>query len=192
VSTSRKMLRTVAVIGLMGGLLAAGAFSAFTSDADNPGDIVASGSVVLADNDGGTALYSMSGAKPGDASTPTCIRVIYTGSLNATVKLFTPSTIGSLGPYVNLKIEAGTQASPSFPSCTGFAAETTLFDAALSTFPTSYGAGISDFPGTVATKWVNGDSVIYRVTATLSASAPDSAQGATTGSHTLRWEAQNQ
>jgi hypothetical protein len=34
--------------------------------------------------------------------------------------------------------------------------------------------------------------VVYRVTATLSASAPDSAQGATTGLHTIRWEAQNQ
>ena len=45
---------------------------------------------------------------------------------------------------------------------------------------------------TSATKWVNGNTVDYRVTATLSASAPDTAQAATTGSHTIRFEARNQ
>lgn len=187
-----KVLRTLVVVGVVGGLAALGVFSAFTSQADNPGNIVTAGSVTLTDNDGGTALYNVTAAKPGQASTPTCIRVAYSGSLDANVKLYTPSTIGALGPDVNLKIEAGTQASPSFPSCTGFSAETTLFDAALSTFPTSYASGVSDFPGTSATKWVSGDAVVYRVTATLSSSVLDAQQGASTGTHTLRWEAQNQ
>lgn len=190
--TPKKVLRTVVVVGVIGGLAAVGAFSAFTSQADNPGNSITAGSVTLADNDGGNALYSIADAKPGATSGPQCIRVSYTGSLDANVKLYTPSTIGDLGPQVNLKIESGTQASPSFPSCTGFAAETTLFDAALSTFPTSYASGIADNPGTTATKWVANDAVVYRVTATFSASAPDSAQSDTTGTHTLRWEAQNQ
>lgn len=190
--TPKKVLRTVVVVGVIGGLAAVGAFSAFTSQADNPGNSITAGSVTLADNDGGTALYSIDDAKPGDTSGPQCIRVSYTGSLDADVKLYTPSAIGDLGPQVNLKIESGTQASPTFPSCTGFAAETTLFDGPLSTFPTTYAGGISDNPGTTATKWIEDDAVVYRVTATLSASAPDSAQGDTTGPHTLRWEAQNQ
>jgi hypothetical protein len=192
-SKTRKVLRSLVVIGVVGGIAALGASSAFTSQADNPGNDFTAGTVTLADNDGGTALYSLSNAKPGQATTPTCIRVSYSGSLDADVKLYTPSTVGALGPYVNLKIEAGTQVAPSFPSCTAFVSETTLFDAALSTFPTSYASStITDYPGTVATKWVNGDSVVYRVTATLSSGAPDSAQGATTGAHTLRWEARNQ
>lgn len=191
-SRGKKVLQTLVVVGVVGGLSAFGVFSAFTSQADNPGNTVTAGSVVLADNDAGAALYSVSNAKPGTASTPTCIRVNYSGSLDADVKLYTPSTIGALGPYVTLKVEAGTQVTPSFPSCTGFVAETTLFDAALSTFPTTYAGGVSDYPGTTATKWVSGDAVVYRVTATVSASAPDSAQSATTGSHTLRWQAQNQ
>ena len=58
--------------------------------------------------------------------------------------------------------------------------------------PRQPGDGVVDFPGTVATKWVTNDSVVYRVTATLSASAPDTAQGQTTNSHIIRWEAQNQ
>lgn len=188
----RKILRTVVVVGAVGAVAAMGAFSAFTSQADNPSNSVTAGTVTLADNDSGTALYSLANAKPGDTSGPQCVRVSYTGSLDADVKLYTPSTIGALGPEVNLKIEAGTQASPSFPSCTGFVAQTTLFDAALSTFPTTYAGGISDYPGTAGTKWVNADAVVYRVTATLSASAPDGAQGDTTDPHTLRWESRNQ
>lgn len=191
-SRTRKVLKTLLVVGVVGTVAGVGSFSAFTSQADNDDNVVAAGTVVLADNDGGTTpLYEITDAKPGSTQT-SCIRVAYTGSLDATVKLYTPSTIGDLGPEVNLKIESGTQASPSYPSCTGFSAETTLFDAALSTFPTTYAGGVTDYPGTVATKWVNGDAVVYRVTATLSASAPDSAQGDTTGLHTLRWEAQNQ
>ena len=100
--------------------------------------------------------------------------------------------LGPLGPSVNLKIEPGTQASPSFPSCTGFSADgAAIFDAALSTFPTTYAGGVADFPG-AGSAWTNGDAVVYRVTATLSSNAPDSAQGATTGLHTIRWEARNQ
>jgi hypothetical protein len=185
------ILKTLLVVGTVGTMAGVGSYSAFTSQADNNSNRVAAGTVVLADNDGGsTPLYDITTAKPGSTQT-SCIRVSYTGSLPATVKLYTPSTIGALGPEVNLKIESGTQASPSFPSCTGFAAETTLFDAALSTFAASYAAGVTDFPG-AGSSWTNGDAVVYRVTATLSASAGDSAQGATTGLHTLRWEAQNQ
>jgi hypothetical protein len=192
VSKATKVLRTLVVVGVVGALAAVGVFSNFTSQADNPSNNVTAGTVALADNDSGTALYNLTNAKPGQAATATCIRVNYTGSLDADVNLYTPSTVGALGPNVNLKIEAGTQTTPVFPSCVGFSAETTLFDAALSTFPTTYSAGVSDFPGTVATKWVNGDAVIYRVTATVSSSAPDSAQSQTTGSTTLRWEARNQ
>lgn len=192
-STTRKVIRSLVVVAVLGGLAALGAFSAFSSQTDNPGNNVTAGTVTLADNDGGSALYSISNAKPG-SSQESCIRVSYSGSLDADVKLFTPSTIGSLGQYVNLKIEPGTQALPVYPSCTGFTADAggAIFDNTLNNFPTSYASGVSDYPGAVATKWANGDAVVYRVTATLSSSAPDSAQGGTTGSHTIRWEARNQ
>jgi predicted ribosomally synthesized peptide with SipW-like signal peptide len=190
-SKTTKVLRTLVVMGVVGGLAALGVFAAFSSQTDNPGNNVTAGTVTLADNDSGTALYDIANAKPGSTQT-SCIRVNYTGSLDADVKLFTPSTIGALGPHVTLKIESGTQAAPVFPTCVGFSAETTLFDAALSTFPTTYAGGVSDNPGIVASKWVNNDAVVYRVTATLAANAPDTAQGNTTGSHILRWEARNQ
>jgi hypothetical protein len=186
-----RALRTLMVLAAIGGLATLGAFSAFSSQANNPNNRVSSGTVTLGDNDGGVALYDFTDAKPGDSET-SCIRVAYTGSLDANVRLFTPDTIGSLGQYVNLTIEPGSQASPSFPSCTNFTADgAAIFNAALSTFPTTYSGGVVDFPGATSA-WENGDAVVYRVTATLSASAADAAQGLTTGLHTIRWEAQNQ
>jgi hypothetical protein len=188
---TRKVVRSLVVLAAVGGLATLGALSAFTSQANNPDNRVSAGTVTLADNDGGVALYDFTNAKPGDSES-SCIRVNYTGSLDANVRLYTPDTIGSLGPQVNLTIEPGTQASPSFPSCTDFTADgAAIFDAALSTFPTSFAGGVVDFPAATSA-WENGDAVVYRVTATLSESAPDGAQGATTGLHTIRWEAQNQ
>lgn len=191
-SKTRKILLSLVVLGGVASLATLGAFSAFTSQTENPGNRVTAGTVTISDNDGGTALYTMTAAKPGQ-STTSCIQVTYTGSLAADVHLYTPSTIGPLGPQVNLKIEPGTQATPSFPSCTGFTPDASgaIFDAALSAFPTTYAAGVVDNPGATGA-WTTNDKVVYRVTATLSASAPDSAQGADTGAHTLRWEARNQ
>jgi hypothetical protein len=195
-SNRTKILRTLVVLGVLACIAGAGVFSAFSSQTDNPGNVVTAGSVTLTDNDAGSALYALTAAKPGDSQT-SCIKVTYTGSLNANVRIYTPSAIGELGPNVTLKIEPGTQASPSFPSCTGFTPDSggALFEGTLAGFAAannSYANGIVDFPGTVATKWVTNDSVVYRVTATLSASAPDAAQGKTTGTHIIRWEAQNQ
>jgi predicted ribosomally synthesized peptide with SipW-like signal peptide len=192
-SKRKKVLRTILVAGVLSALAALATFSAFSSQTDNPGNNVTAGTVALTDNDGGTAAYNVSNTKPGQSSTPFCIRVAYSGSLDADLKMYTPSAIGSLGQYVNLKVEPGSQAVPN-TNCAGFVADASgaVFDAALNTFPTSYATGVSDYPGSAATKWVNTDAVVYRVTATLSAGAPDVAQGLTTGSHTIRFEARNQ
>jgi hypothetical protein len=192
VENTGRIIRTALILGAVCLVGAIGAFSAFSSQTDNAGNVVSSGTVVLADNDAGASLYGITNAKPG-SSQASCIRVVYTGSLDADVHLYTPSTIGPLGPYVNLKIEAGTQSSPSFPSCSGFTPDAggAIYDGALSSFPTSYAGGVVDYPGS-GSKWAKEDAVVYRVTASVSASAPDSAQGATTGSHTIRWEAQSQ
>ena len=195
-SNRTKILRTLAVLGVLACIAGAGVFSAFSSQTDNPGNVVTAGTVTLADNDAGSALYSLTAAKPGD-SQQSCIKVTFFFNDTATTEIYTPSTIGELGPNVTLKIEPGTQTTPSFPSCIGFTPDSggALFEGTLSAFASehnSFATGIVDYPGTSATKWVTNDAVIYRVTATLSASAPESAQGKTTGSHIIRWEAQNQ
>jgi hypothetical protein len=195
-SNRSKVLRTLLVVGIVACIAGAGVFSAFSSSTENPGNIIAAGTVILEDNDAGTALYAITGAKPGDTKT-SCIKVTYKGSLPATLKLFTPSTIGELGPYVNLKVETGTQTgTPTYPSCEGFtpAASPTVYEGTLAAFATEHSAfanGITTNPG-AQTKWETNNSVVYKFTATLSSTAPEAAQGKTTGSHIIRWEAQNQ
>jgi hypothetical protein len=189
---TKKVVRTIVVAGVLCALASIATFSAFSSQADNPGNNVTAGTVTLASNSAASAMYNMTAAKPGDASTPKCIKVSYTGSLTSNVKFYTPSTVGSLGQYVNLKVEKGTQGtSAGNGDCTGFTPSgTDLFNGNLNTLGTSYASGTAASGPTGAT-WSNGDAVAYRVTATLSSSAPDTAQGQSTNSHVLRWEAQN-
>jgi len=140
-------------------------------------------------------MYSIASAKPGE-SVSKCIKVTYTGSLDADVHIYTGSTIGSLGQYVDLTITPGTQTTSTFPSCTGFTADPggAIYTGTLQNFGStknSYANGVVDYPGS-GTKWATNESVVYQVTAALQSSAPDAAQGLTTGAHTFTWEARNQ
>lgn len=193
--TSTKVLLTALCVGALGSFAAMGVFGAFSATTSNAGNTITAGTVAIADNDAGAAMYSIANAKPGE-SVSKCIKVTYTGSLDADVHIYTTSTIGSLGQYVELTITPGTQATPSFPSCTGFTADSggALYTGTLQNFGStknSYATGVVDYPGS-STKWAGNEAVVYQVTATLQSSAPDTAQGLTTGSHTFTWEARNQ
>jgi hypothetical protein len=195
VKTTTKVLLTALCVGALGSLAAMGVFGAFSATTSNAGNTITAGTVAIADNDAGAAMYSIANAKPGE-SVSKCIKVTYTGSLDADVRIYTTSTIGALGQYVDLTITPGTQTTPSFPSCTGFTADAggALYTGTLQNFGStknSYANGVVDYPGT-GTKWTTNEAVVYQVTATLQSSAPESAQGATTGSHTFTWEARNQ
>jgi hypothetical protein len=110
------------------------------------------------------------------------------------VKLYTTSTIGALGPYIDLQIRTGS-GSPTFPGCTGFTPDAAdLYSGTLANFGstyTSWANGLLDAGPGANTSWVNGNSVVYRFTLTLQASAPDAAQNTSTGSHAFTWEARN-
>jgi len=195
VKTTTKVLLTALCVGALGSLAAMGVFGAFSATTTNAGNTITAGTVAIADNDAGAAMYSIANAKPGE-SVSKCIKVTYTGSIDADVRIYTTSTIGSLGQYVDLTITPGTQTTPSFPSCTGFTADSggALYTGTLQNFGStknSYATGVVDYPGS-GTKWATNEAVVYQVTATLQSSAPDTAQGLTTGSHTFTWEARNQ
>lgn len=190
-----KVLLTVLAVGALGSLAAFSVFGAFSATTTSAGNQISAGTVAIGDNDAGAAMYALTDAKPGD-TVSRCIKVTYTGSLAADVHLYTTSSIGSLGQYVDLTITPGSQAAPTFPSCTGFKADTgePLYSGTLAGFgaaKNSYANGVADAPGKAA-KWVSGDSVVYQVTATLQSSAPEAAQGLTTGAHAFTWEARNQ
>jgi hypothetical protein len=190
VSTTKKVLRTVVVLGLIGAFAAVGAFSAFSSQTENPNNQLTAGTVELSDNDSGSALYNVSNAKP-DTAYERCIEVSYGGSLPAEVRMYRSSgTLGALAGHVTVKVEAGTQTSPSFPGCTGFtpAAGPALYNNLLSTLPTGWTGGLAAVPAGDA-DWDQNEKLVYRVTLTMDSDAGN--QNQSVGTHTLRWEARN-
>lgn len=191
-----KLLASVLAVGALGSVAGLGIYGAFTTTTSNTGNEISAGTVTLSDNDSGSALYTLTGAAPGDSITK-CIKVSYSGSLAADVDLYThDGTIGPLAPYVNLTITQGTQTSSTFPSCTGFtpkSAGAVLYSGTLENFGTTHydaASGLATFPG-LSDVWGEGDSVVYQFQATVDPNAPISAQATTTGSHGFIWTAVN-
>ena len=197
-SKTRKTLVTLLVIGVVGALAGVGTFSAFSSTTSDSGNVFAAGTVFISDNDAGSFMYNVSNQKPGDTVVK-CIRLTYTGSLAANVKLYTTSSIGALGSYIDLTIEKGSMpGATTFPNCTGFSSESTIFSpgtlASFGSSATSYASGISAFPAS-QTQWNQNDTLVYRFTLTLqdnNGANGGSGGPITTGSHSFTWEAQNQ
>lgn len=193
-ANKQKVLLSTLVVGVLCGLTTLGVFGVFSATTQNAGNEVSTGTVAISDNDAGSALYNVTGAKPGD-TVSRCIRTTYTGSLPSNVHLYSTSTPGALAQYVDLTVTKGTQIGGAFPSCTGFTADTAgvVFNGTLQGFEqarTSYATGVDTNPGS-QTSWVTGNSVVYKVDATLQLTTPDAGQGASSGVHTFVWEARN-
>lgn len=193
-TTGRKALGSVLVVGVLGSVSALGVFGAFSATTQNAGNEISTGTVALGDNDAGQAMFQVSNAEPGDTFTR-CIKVTYTGSLEAEVKNYLRSTPGPLSPYLSLKLERGTQTTGGFPDCGNFAPATTapiVYDNAFTspTMPRSPETAIAENP-VDKTAWNQGDSLALRMTLSLSSAMPDTIQGASTGDATVVWEAKN-
>jgi hypothetical protein len=186
----------------------AASYAAFSATTSNVGNNWSVGSVVLADDDTGSAMFTTgtvgtgqvgtAGLKPGQIVT-NCVKVSYTGSLAATVKLYGTSlseTVGTGGTgllaYLHIKIEEGTAGAFG---CAAFAGPTTIWDTSthgavasdlLSVFPVTYATG----PSSALGSWTSSSFRVYKFTLTVDASAPDTSQGAT-ATATFNWQAQN-
>lgn len=186
-SKNKKLLLTALVVGLAASVGGFGVFAAFSGTTSNPNNSFAAGTVAIEDNDGDTALFTNAvKKKPGDYDR--CIKVKYTGSLDATVKLYSSAITGT-GSDLNLTVAKGTGAAAD---CSDFVSAGTVFGPnTLATFDdhSAFGNGLAVNPGS-ATKWVAGDELTFRFRITV----PDanSAQGKTVDPFTLTWEAQNQ
>jgi hypothetical protein len=189
---SKKKLVAGAVVPLAvlasGGLVWQSSYSAFSATTSSPTNNWTAGTVALSDDDSNTAMFTATNMKPG-ATGVKCIAVTSTGSLASTVKLYSTaySTTNALATNINLKVEEGTGATTA--SCAGFTGASTLFDAALSSFgttKTSFATGVSSWAPTGAAN----ETKSYRITYTLSASTPDTAQGGTAALG-FTWESQN-
>ena len=192
-SRGRKTLLSLLLVGALGAVAGIGTFSAFSATTVNAGDSFAAGTVVISDDDANAAMYTITGAKPNDVVTR-CIRVTYTGSLPALVRLYTTTPINAFGQYVTLSIDKGTMpGATTFPNCTGFTPDAVpnIFTGTLSSFGTDRTNFATDVPANpgAAVQWVNNDTVVYRFTLTMQDNAL--AVGGSSGVHSFTWEAQN-
>jgi hypothetical protein len=197
-SRKRKTLLTLCVVAAVAAIAVLATFSAFSTTTSNPSNSFTAGNVSIGDNDAGGAMFpaaTFANQGPGSSASK-CIKVTYTGSLDSTVKLYTPSTAGAGAEYINLTITAGTQPTSTFPNCDSSTftpvAGAPVFSGTVASFDTAhsnFGNGFSVFPGN-GTKWVQNDALVYKFD--MSVQDTNDAQDATTGNIEFRWEAQNQ
>jgi predicted ribosomally synthesized peptide with SipW-like signal peptide len=193
-SKARKFVLTAIVLGVLALLASLGTFAAFTDTTSNSGNQIQSGTVAVDQHAGAITLYNVTNQKPGDA-TSKCVRVTYTGTLPATVKLYTSSTVTN-GSLYNLRIERGSGLTTlnSTMSCAGFTATADVFATnALGTFATSNNSWTNGAATNGGSAWSNGTSEDYRFTITQNYDATSGAHRTVTasGAHTFVWEARN-
>jgi len=184
-NSARKVLWSVLVVAALGGLAAFGAFSAFSDTTSNPNNDFAAGTVTIGNN-ATSPLYSVSNGKPGTASTDRCIKITYSGSLPATVKLYRASLSGTLGQYLDLTVTKG---SGSQENCSDFVAGSSVYSSTLQSFATDWSTGLALTNGSNSATWSNGDAVTYKFSAVIQDN--NAAKGLNTGTHSFTWEARN-
>jgi len=167
-------------------------YAAFSATTSSPTNNWSTGTVVLADDDSNTAMFTATALKPGSTASK-CIAVTSSGSLASTVKLYGTgkTATNSLDTHLDLVVEQGTGGTFA-GGCTGFtvdAGAANTFTGTLAAFATAY-TNFSNGFGTFAPTGASSQTKVYKVTYTLNASAPNSVQGST-ASMGLTWEAQN-
>jgi predicted ribosomally synthesized peptide with SipW-like signal peptide len=195
-SARRKLYLSMLLVAAIGLVSGSATWSAFSGSTDNSSNSFAAGTVVIDDNDAGGSLLSMADAKLGDVQTG-CIKITYSGSLNAAVRL-SAATTGPLASYLDLTVTRGT-AVTTFPLCVGFTPDGTdyigqgngvIYKGGLGSFPTAGAPLVDPTPGSPET-WSNGENHVYQFEVTLPPGAPAAGQGLSS-TLSFTWEAQNE
>lgn len=187
---SARVILAGVVVGIIGsaGFIWQGTNAAFTASTQNGVNSWTSGTVVVADDDSGSALFSAGPVVPGDTGSR-CIAVTYSGSVAATVHFYTSAVSGGLTPYLDVRVEEGAGAGNvgSAASCAGFSG-TTVWSGrldALGSTVTDFASGVGTFAPTGS-----GQTQVYRITWTVDPAAGDALQG-TAATASFVWEAQS-
>ena len=162
------------------------AFTASTSNGSNSWGASTRGLT----NDSTGPMFSISNMIPGTTGSK-CLAVTSTGTVPATVKLFTAlgaAVSNDISPYINVTIQPG--AGGTFGSCSTFTSTATEYSGTLSALTSSatsfaIGAAAGSLTGTPP------ETLTYKITYTFSASAPNGAQGGSTPNVTFTWQSQN-
>jgi hypothetical protein len=188
-TNARKALWSTLVIAVLGGLGAFGAYSAFSATTSNTGNQFATGSVSIGNN-ATSPLYDVTGAAAGASSVDHCIKITYTGSLPATVKLYRSAFSGgstpNLASYVTVNVTKGTG---SQENCSDFSGSTSVYSGLLSSFAGDFTGGIALTNASANAAWAQNDAVTYKFSAQVA--DDNNANGLSTGTHNFTWEARN-
>jgi hypothetical protein len=189
-----RLLVSAAVLTLASVAWSAATWSALNDSSVTPGNTVTAGSVDLSDNDSGGGMLSLGSARPSDTVTG-CIRVTYSGTAPAKVRIFGAAGGTGLANYLDLTVTRGTLSpAAAFGSCATFAADTTnylgsgngiIYLGTVAGFPAA-GAGALVDPSAPGATWNTGDVHSYRFQATL---RNDPAAQGKTASPSFTWEA---
>lgn len=174
-------------------------WAAFTATTASEGSQIQAGNVDISDNDSGGTLLSLTAAVPGNTTTG-CIKVTYSGSLPASVRIYGSTGGTGLDQYLSLKVTRGVYngAEPAFSSCTNFQADATdylgagqgvVYDGTLAGFADNYAGGLVDAtPGSTET-WTSGEIHVYQMEVTLQNNIDGEGLTAT---QSFTWEARSQ
>ena len=147
---------------LVAGLLVwSGSGAAFTAQTRNSGNNWETGSVLLSDDDLGSAAFMVSGVIPGQTGSK-CLVVTSESDVPGEVRVYL-DTLGAQGLENNITVSLQIGTGGSFADCTGFTATTTLPPLSLATID----AGINSFATGVlpwATTGTPGETHSYRAT----------------------------
>ena len=194
--TAWKLLVTALVLGLIGVVAGLGTWSAFSSTTSNSGNSFTAGTVSISDDDAGSAMFSLTGLKPGDSASK-CIVVTYTGSLPATVRLYGTTAGTGLDQYLDLTVTRGTISSANFPSCGNFSADSTdyigagagvVFNGTLQGYADDYASALVDPTSGSPRTWTTNEAHSYRFQVTVEDQSGAQGKSAT---QTFTWEARN-
>ena len=186
---ARKTLWSVLLVAVLGGLAALGAYSAFSATTSNSNNQFATGDVAIGNN-AVSPLYNVTNGKPGTPSPDHCIKVTYTGTLPATVKMYRSAFSGgstpNLSTFVTLTVTKGTGDQED---CTDFSGSTQVYNSLLSGFATDWTGGLALTDGSGNAVWDQNDAVTYKFSAAVA--DDNNAKGLSTGTHSFTWEARN-
>ncbi len=102
--------------------------AALEPDGTVAGNSFAVGTVSLVDDDEGRSLVNLEDMAPG-RPVEECISVAYEGTILPVALTLDAQTVGDLGPYLDVEIDAGS--GGGFGACEGFLAEESIFTGTL-------------------------------------------------------------
>jgi hypothetical protein len=143
------------------------------------------GPVAIRENDRGRAMFRITDMKPGQTK-KRCIRVTYSGTRPARVRLYGATSGRGLDRYLDVVVTRGWARRDEFPSCRTFVPDRrsyvglgrgVVFVGTLAGLPDDWASAVDDATFGFRRSWLRGQSHVYRIAVTLPRRTGNDAQG---------------